>query len=139
MDRIPPTSGMVAQNRSRSFSVVCTDYLQLAILERGDQGLIRATKGDDRFSQNCKICDYLKLSKIYLILILIPLLLCAGNYFVFQLNWMFRRNSNKVNTPCGPALKVVDRISCKPSIHLYDEGASTVHMSYKYEVFLDAI
>lgn len=55
VDKIPPTSGMVAQNRSRSFSVVCTDHLQLATLERGDQGLICATKGDGRFSQNCKI------------------------------------------------------------------------------------
>ena len=112
--RIPPTSGMVAQIKSRSFSVVCTDHLQLAILERGDQGLIRPTKGDDRFSQNCKICDYIKLSKIYLILILMPLLLCAGIYLVFQ----FRRNSNKVNMPFGRALKVVDRISRKPSIQL---------------------
>jgi hypothetical protein len=77
-----------------------------------------------------------KLSKIYLILILIPLLLCAGIYLVFQLNWKFRRNSNKANTLFGRTWKVVDRISCKSSIHLYDEGASTVHMSYKYEVFL---
>ena len=36
VDKIPPTSGVVAQNRSRSFSVVCTDHLQLATLERGD-------------------------------------------------------------------------------------------------------
>ena len=36
VDKIPPTSGVVAQNRSRSFSDVCTDHLQLATLERGD-------------------------------------------------------------------------------------------------------
>lgn len=80
-----------------------------------------------------------KLSKIYLILILIPLLLCAGIYLVFQLNWKFRRNSTQANMLFGRARKVVDRISCKPSVHLYDKGASTVDMSHKYEVFLNAI
>ena len=108
-----------------------TDHLQLVIMERGDQGLIRATKGDDRFSHNCKICDYIKLSKIYLIMILMPLLLCAGIYLVFQ----FERNSNKANMPFGCALKLVDKTSCKPSIYLYDICRTSTKFSLMQPIF----